>query len=113
MAISEQADFIIVVSEQPEFFKPEHLKSNACIIDVYSNLIDEVPSKKDPKTMIPIIKGGVDTNWVMEKAGAVVPCPGGLMPVLLAVLFRNVLKAFSLNMDDTKTRDQKIKEVVL
>lgn len=101
--ICEQADFIVVISEKPEFFKPTKLKPNVCIVDIYSNLIDEVPSKKDPKNLIPVIKGGVDTDFVMDKAGTIVPCPGGLMPVLLVVLFRNALLAFKYNMNELKS----------
>ena len=92
----KQADFLFVISERPEFLNPDWIKRDACIIDIYSNLVNEVPGKKNPEVMIPIIRGGVNTQACMEIAGAIAPCPGGLMPVLLAVLFRNALHAFKI-----------------
>jgi len=89
-----RADFLFVISETPEFLKPEWLKPGVCIIDVYANLIKEVASKKNPDMMIPVIRGGVNTEAVMNIAGAIAPCPGGLMPILLSVLLRNAFVAF-------------------
>ncbi len=90
----KRADFLFVVSENPEFLRPEWLKPGVCIVDIYSNLIKEVPSKKNPDVIIPVIRGGVNTDAVKNVAGKIAPCPGGLMPILLAVLFRNAMKAF-------------------
>ncbi len=90
----KRADFLFVISENPEFLNPDWLKPGVCIIDIYSNLIEEVPSKKNPDILIPVIRGGVNTNGVMGIAGKIAPCPGGLMPILLAVLFRNAFIAF-------------------
>lgn len=90
----KRADFLFVISENPEFIEPKWLKSGVCILDVYSNLINEIPNKKDPNMLIPVIRGGVNTNAVINIAGSIAPCPGGLMPVLLAVLLRNALIAF-------------------
>ncbi len=44
--------------------------------------------------MIPILKGGVDVDAVKAFAGAILPVPGGIMPVVLALAMRNVLIAF-------------------
>lgn len=94
----KRADFLCVISENPEFLKPEWLKPGVCLVDIYSNLIKEVPSKKNPNVLIPIIRGGINTESVLNIAGAIAPCPGGLMPVLMAVLFRNALMAFKNNL---------------
>ncbi len=90
----KRADFLFVISENPEFLQPEWLKPGVCIVDIYSNLIKEVPSKKNPDILIPVIKGGVNTEAVINIAGKIAPCPGGLMPILLAILFRNAFIAF-------------------
>lgn len=90
----KRADFLFVVSKKPGFIRPEFLKEGVCIVDVYSNLVKEVPSKKNPGVIVPVIRGGVLTEDVDGVAGIIAPCPGGLMPVVLAVLFRNALKAF-------------------
>jgi methylenetetrahydrofolate dehydrogenase (NADP+)/methenyltetrahydrofolate cyclohydrolase len=91
----KKADFLFVISENPEFLQPEWLKPGVCIVDIYSNLIKEVPSKKNPDTLIPVIRGGVNTEAVMNIVGKIAPCPGGLMPILLAILFRNAFIAFN------------------
>lgn len=89
-----RADYLFIISEKPEFIQAEWLKPGVIIVDIYSNLVKEVPSKKSPNILMPIIRGGINTESVMNIAGVIAPCPGGLMPVLLAVLFRNALKAF-------------------
>lgn len=92
--ICKRADYLFVISENPEFLQPEWLKPGVCIVDIYSNLVKEVPGKKNPDVMVPVIRGGVNTDSVINIAGAIAPCPGGLMPVLLAILLRNALIAF-------------------
>lgn len=101
----KKADFLIIVSKCPGYIQARWLKPGVCVVDVYSNLVDEVPSKKIPGMMIPVIRGGVITEAVNHTAGFIAPCPGGLMPVVLAVLFSNALKAYKLN-----TANQKIAE---
>lgn len=96
--IIKRADYLFVISENPDSIDPEWLKKGVCIIDIYSNLIKEIPSKRDPKSMIPIIRGGVNIDRVQKVSGAIAPCPGGLMPVLLAVLLRNAILAFEYAM---------------
>ena len=92
----QRADFLVVISKCPGYIQREWLKPGVCIVDVYSNLVDEVPSKKHPGIMLPVIRGGVFTETVNYVAGVIAPCPGGLMPVVLAVLFSNALKAHKL-----------------
>ncbi|MBT8253287.1 MAG: hypothetical protein HKN00_13925 [Flavobacteriaceae bacterium] len=105
----KKADFLFVLSEKPEFLSPEWLKPGVCIVDIYSNLVNEIPSKKDPNVLIPIIRGGVNTKSIMNIAGSIAPCPGGLMPVLMAVLLRNACTAFefshSIKSDNTKPHE--------
>lgn len=89
-----RADFLVVVSKTPEYIRPEWLKPGVCIIDIYSNLVREVPSKKDPNKLVPVIRGGVNVDSVQHIAGAILPIPGGLMTVVMAILFRNTVMAF-------------------
>ena len=74
------ADYLFVISKCPGYIKGEWLKPGVCIVDVYSNLVNEVPSVKNPGTMIPVIRGGVSQEAVSQVAGILAPCPGGLMP---------------------------------
>lgn len=94
-----RADFLVVVTKTPEYIHPEWLKPGVCIIDIYSNLVREVPSKADPSKLVPIIRGGVNAGSVDQIAGAILPIPGGLMTVVMAILFRNTVLSFkhSLN----------------
>ncbi len=89
-----RADFLVVVTKEPEYVQASWLKEGVCIIDIYSNLVKEVPSKKEPERMVPIVRGGVNVESVQNKAKAILPIPGGLMTVVLAILFRNALSAF-------------------
>jgi len=89
-----RADFLVVVTKEPQYVQSNWLKKGVCIIDIYSNLVKEIPSKNDPARLVPIIRGGVDVESVQNIAGAILPIPGGLMSVVLAILFRNVLHAY-------------------
>ncbi|MCK5764517.1 MAG: hypothetical protein KAH26_00975 [Bacteroidales bacterium] len=44
--------------------------------------------------MVPVIRGGVNVESVLNTAGAILPIPGGLMSVVLAILLRNALTSF-------------------
>ena len=76
------------------------------IIDIYSNLVKEIPSKKYPGKMVPIIRGGVNVESVQNIASTILPVPGGLMSVVLPILLRNTLISFLNKMELGKT-DQK------
>jgi methylenetetrahydrofolate dehydrogenase (NADP+) / methenyltetrahydrofolate cyclohydrolase len=89
-----RADFLVVVSKFPEYLNPLWLKTGVCIIDIYSNLVKEVPSKADPSKLVPVIRGGVGLESVKNIAGSILPVPGGLMTVVLGILFRNTLQSF-------------------
>jgi len=90
----KKADFLVVVTKKPESIQSEWLKPGVCIIDIYSNLVKEVPSKQDPTKLVPVIRGGVNVEAVQNIAGAIVPIPGGLMTIVLAMLLRNALSSF-------------------
>jgi methylenetetrahydrofolate dehydrogenase (NADP+) / methenyltetrahydrofolate cyclohydrolase len=108
-----KADFLIIVSKCPGYVQREWLKPGVCIVDVYSNLVDEVPSKKKPGVMLPVIRGGVFTETVTTWAGAVAPCPGGLMPVVLAILFVNAFKAFQLKTYNHSNKNQELSDLII
>jgi methylenetetrahydrofolate dehydrogenase (NADP+)/methenyltetrahydrofolate cyclohydrolase len=90
----KRADVLVVVTKFPEYIRPEWLKPGVCIIDIYSNLVKEVPSKADPAKMVPIIRGGIHVESANNIAGVLLPIPGGLMTVVMAILFRNTVLAF-------------------
>jgi methylenetetrahydrofolate dehydrogenase (NADP+)/methenyltetrahydrofolate cyclohydrolase len=94
----KRADYLVVVTKDPEFIQPEWLKKGVCVIDIYSNLVKEIPNKNSPDRFIPIIRGGVDVSSVENIASALFPIPGGVMSVVLAVMLRNALNAFKKNL---------------
>ncbi len=89
-----RADFLVVVTKEPEYVQADWLKKGVCIIDIYANLVKEIPAKKDPDRMVPVVRGGVNVESVQNKAKAILPIPGGLMNIVLAILFQNALKTF-------------------
>ena len=94
----KRADYLVVVTKYPEYVQPDWLKPGVCIIDIYSNLVKEIPSKNDPTKLVPIIRGGVNVNSVNNIASAILPIPGGLMTVVMAILFRNAVNSFKNSM---------------
>jgi len=90
----KKADILVVVSKYPEYIQNDWLKQGVCIIDVYSNLVKEIPSKNNPAQLSPIIRGGVNVDSATSIAATIIPIPGGLMTVVLPILFRNALQAF-------------------
>jgi methylenetetrahydrofolate dehydrogenase (NADP+) / methenyltetrahydrofolate cyclohydrolase len=95
----KQADWLVVVTKHPEYLNPQFLKPGVVIIDIYSNLVQELPSKKDPDKLIPVIRGGISAEAAMNIAGAILPIPGGLMTTVLAILFNNAMLAFRYKME--------------
>ncbi|MCD4696333.1 MAG: hypothetical protein K8S16_08855 [Bacteroidales bacterium] len=91
----KRADYLVIVTKNTGYVQPDWLKPGVCIIDVYANLVKEIPSKKNPGKTVPIIRGGVNVESVKNIAGAILPIPGGLMSMVLALLFRNTLISFT------------------
>lgn len=94
IASCQRADVLVVVTKYPEYIQAEWLKEGVCIIDIYSNLVKEVPSKDDPNKLLPVIRGGINVEAVKGIASVLLPIPGGLMTVVLSILLRNALLSF-------------------
>ncbi|PIW96085.1 bifunctional 5,10-methylene-tetrahydrofolate dehydrogenase/5,10-methylene-tetrahydrofolate cyclohydrolase [Candidatus Kuenenbacteria bacterium CG_4_8_14_3_um_filter_39_15] len=74
-----QADILIVAIGRPNFITANYVKKNAVIIDVGIN-------KVNGKTV-----GDVDFDNVKKKAAWVTPVPGGIGPITVAMLLKNVV----------------------
>ena len=98
----KRADVLVVVSKFPEYIQAEWLKPGVCVIDIYSNLVKEIPSKNDPKKLVPVIRGGINVESVKNIASIILPIPGGLMTVVLPILLRNALKSFKNSLIKTQ-----------
>jgi len=76
----EKADLLITALGQPHVVKKEMIKDGAVIIDIGI-------TKADGKVL-----GDVDFEDVKDKASYITPVPGGIGPMTIAFLFRNVLE---------------------
>jgi methylenetetrahydrofolate dehydrogenase (NADP+)/methenyltetrahydrofolate cyclohydrolase len=90
----KRADVLVVVTKSPEYVQAEWLKPGVFIIDIYSNLVKEIPSKNDPTHLIPIIRGGVNVESIKGIASGIIPIPGGLMTIVLGILLKNATISF-------------------
>lgn len=85
---SEEADLLITALGKPHFIKKENIKEGAVIIDIGITQVDED------------VHGDVDYNDVKEKGGYITPVPGGIGPLTIAFLFKNVLTIFKKRRQD-------------
>jgi methylenetetrahydrofolate dehydrogenase (NADP+)/methenyltetrahydrofolate cyclohydrolase len=77
-----KADILITATGKPRFLTPEHIKLNACVIDV-----GIVTTKEG-------VCGDVDFERVKEKAQKITPVPGGVGPVTIACCLQNIVKTY-------------------
>ena len=80
----KQADILIVAIGRPNFITANYVKKNAIAIDVGIN-------KLDGKTV-----GDVDFKSVKKKAAWVTPVPGGIGPITVAMLLKNVISLLKI-----------------
>jgi len=79
---TKNADILIVAVGKKQFIKENMVKEGAVVIDVGIN-------KEDNK-----LYGDVDFEKVKEKASLITPVPGGVGPMTVAMLMKNVVTAY-------------------
>jgi len=79
---SDKADLLISALGQAQIIKKENIKTGAVVIDVG---ITKVNGQ---------VYGDVDFVDVKDKASYITPVPGGIGPLTIAFLFKNVLEIF-------------------
>ena len=77
-----KADIVVVAIGKPEMVKGEWIKKGAIVIDVG---INQVNNK---------LVGDVEYETAKERAGFITPVPGGVGPVTVVMLMRNVVAAY-------------------
>ena len=92
VAITRQADIIIMALGIPEYLKADMVKNGVTVIDVG---ITRVPDKNNSKGYS--IKGDVAFEEVSKKASFITPVPGGVGPMTIAMLLKNTLLARQWN----------------
>ena len=92
VAITRQADIIVMALGIPEYLKADMVKNGVTVIDVG---ITRVPDKNNSKGYS--IKGDVAFEEVSKKASFITPVPGGVGPMTIAMLLKNTLLARQWN----------------
>ncbi len=85
-AVCARADVLIAAAGVPGLVGAEWVKPGAAVIDVGTNRTDDG------------LCGDVDFEAVSEVAGMITPVPGGVGPMTIAMLMKNVLRAAALQM---------------
>ena len=84
---TKRADILIVDIGKPKFVKADMVKEGVVVIDCGNHWLGSSPDGK------PIICGDVDFEEVKEKASKITPVPGGVGPMIIAMLMFNTVKA--------------------
>lgn len=81
---TKNADVLIVAAGHPNLITKDMVKEGAVIIDVGINKEGNV------------LKGDVDFEGVSKKTSLITPVPGGVGPMTVACLLKNVVKAYKI-----------------
>lgn len=79
-----QAEVLVVAVGKAEFIKGEWIKQGAVVVDVGINRIDGK------------IVGDVEFEEAQKRAGCITPVPGGVGPLTVTILMRNLVEAAKL-----------------
>ncbi|MTJ79432.1 MAG: bifunctional methylenetetrahydrofolate dehydrogenase/methenyltetrahydrofolate cyclohydrolase FolD [Telmatospirillum sp.] len=82
-----RADILVAAVGRPEMIRGDWIKPGALVLDVG---INRVPAAEPGKTRL---VGDVAFAEAVTVAGAITPVPGGIGPMTIAMLLRNVLEA--------------------
>ena len=80
--ITETSDVLITAIGAPFFIKSDMIKDGATIIDIGTTQVDDK------------VCGDVDFDNVKDKVSYISPVPGGIGPMTIAFLFKNVLNIY-------------------
>lgn len=83
---TQRADILVVDVGRPKFVTADMVKEGVVVIDAGNHWIEG----PDGKT---VVCGDVDFDQVKEKASLITPVPGGVGPMIIAMLMYNTLKA--------------------
>ena len=89
---TKTADILIVAVGKPKIICKEMISCNTCVIDVGVNRVIN-PNKKKGFSLI----GDVDYENVKYIASYITPVPGGVGPMTVAMLLKNVIKSTKIS----------------
>ena len=82
-AVTKEADILVVAVGKPKMITADYVKEGAVVIDV--GIHRDANNK---------LCGDVDFEDVVEKCSAITPVPGGVGPMTIAMLMKNVVEQF-------------------
>jgi methylenetetrahydrofolate dehydrogenase (NADP+)/methenyltetrahydrofolate cyclohydrolase len=85
---TKQADILIAAAGKPGLVSADMVKPGAAVIDVGVNRIPDASKKSGF-----VLRGDVDYEAIEKVAGWITPVPGGVGPMTIAMLMRNVVEA--------------------
>lgn len=97
--ILKNADIVVAAIGKTHFVKGEWLKPGAVVIDVGTNYIPD-STKKSGQRLV----GDVDFESASQVASQITPVPGGVGPMTVAMLLRNVVNSAKSYFDKQKAR---------
>jgi methylenetetrahydrofolate dehydrogenase (NADP+)/methenyltetrahydrofolate cyclohydrolase len=89
-AHTRQADILLAAAGRPGLVTGDMIKEGAAVIDIGVNRVADASAEKGY-----CLRGDVDFDSAFEKAGWITPVPGGVGPMTIAMLMRNVADAAS------------------
>ena len=85
---TRQADILVAAAGRPGLISADMIKKGATVIDVGVNRVADATAKNGYR-----LKGDVNFAEAAEIAGCITPVPGGVGPMTIAMLMRNVVQA--------------------
>ncbi|MCP4649386.1 MAG: bifunctional 5,10-methylenetetrahydrofolate dehydrogenase/5,10-methenyltetrahydrofolate cyclohydrolase [PVC group bacterium] len=85
----KNAEILVVAAGKPNLIKGEWVKPGAVVIDVGFNKLEDK------------IVGDVEFETAKNIAGIITPVPGGVGPLTVAILMRNLINAVKLQLNGT------------
>lgn len=89
---TRRADFVVTAVGQPQFLTREMISEDAVVVDVGTNVIEDSQAEKGYRLV-----GDADFESLNGYCRAITPVPGGVGPVTVAMLLKNVVKAAEVN----------------
>lgn len=83
---TKQADIVIAAIGVPEFIKGDMIKPGSVVIDVGMNRVEDPASPKGYR-----LTGDVHFQSAVEVASAITPVPGGVGPLTIIMLMKNII----------------------
>ncbi|BDD62401.1 hypothetical protein MAP00_007368 [Monascus purpureus] len=97
--IIKTADILVAAIGKAEFVKGEWLKPGAVVIDVGTNYKPD-PTRKSGQRLV----GDVDFESAVQVASQITPVPGGVGPMTVAMLLKNVVTSAKAYFNKQKAR---------